>query len=525
MPKSSLPQVFLSKNTLCFSTYLSPVFKTSYLFTTIFLLSGFAGFAQPTIQTFTPASAYPGVQISISGSQFSNVTTSNTVYFGAAKANVISASATGLVVTVPNGATYSPVSVTVNGLTAYSSQPFLPTFSGGGQPIDNVTLSSPSWITTSYYPRHAIFADLDLDGKTDMVALKYSPNNTTTNYILPYRNTETNGYISFAAQGSFACGIFASDMVTADFDGDGKIDVATSNIVNYELSVLLNTSVAGQINFAPRTVLTATDALYYLATGDIDGDGKPDLVATSYLGGTYTIFLNQSTPGNLSFSRQPVAAAGLTPNMVLLTDLNSDGRPDMLIANEQANTFALFQNTSSPGNISFAAAVPIPTPDNLWAGNIAAGDLDNDGKNDLVLTTSNNQSTTGNAWVYRNISSGSSIAFSNQGKLPATRTNPFYVPGIADLNGDGKADIMCGWVGSSYAVGLFENQSTAGTLSFALKTETFAIGGNRISAADITGDGRPDVLCSGIINDKLTLFRNRTGMPLINSFTPASTLR
>src|SRR5690349_6659139 len=81
-----------------------------------------------TIQTFTPASGVAGATVTITGTNFSTTPANNIVYFGAVKATVTSATATQLIATVPYGANYSPITVTVNGLTASSSTPFILTF-------------------------------------------------------------------------------------------------------------------------------------------------------------------------------------------------------------------------------------------------------------------------------------------------------------------------------------------------------------------------------------------------------------
>src|SRR5258705_7336246 len=88
-------------------------------------------FAQkPIITSFSPTKGNIGSTVIISGSNFGATAINNVVYFGDVKANVLSATSTSLTAVVPAGASYKPVSVTVNGLTAYSSIPFTVTFPG-----------------------------------------------------------------------------------------------------------------------------------------------------------------------------------------------------------------------------------------------------------------------------------------------------------------------------------------------------------------------------------------------------------
>ena len=86
----------------------------------------------PTISSFSPGSGHIGTQVIITGTNFSATSVNNAVFFGAVKANVSAATPTSLTVTVPVGATYQPLSVTVNGLIAYSATPFHVVYTGGG---------------------------------------------------------------------------------------------------------------------------------------------------------------------------------------------------------------------------------------------------------------------------------------------------------------------------------------------------------------------------------------------------------
>ncbi|HUI65968.1 MAG TPA: IPT/TIG domain-containing protein, partial [Bacteroidota bacterium] len=79
--------------------------------------------AQPKITSVTPGTATPGKLVIIKGTGFNATAAQNKVYFGSVAVSVISASTTSLTVSVPPQATYSPISVTTGGLTAYSPLP------------------------------------------------------------------------------------------------------------------------------------------------------------------------------------------------------------------------------------------------------------------------------------------------------------------------------------------------------------------------------------------------------------------
>jgi len=97
--------------------------------TALLLIFSVYTYAQPTINSFTPGSGPAGTTVTINGSGFNTSTSDNIVYFGAVKAVVASASSNSLLVTVPAGSTYQPISVTTNGQTAFSTKPFQLTFS------------------------------------------------------------------------------------------------------------------------------------------------------------------------------------------------------------------------------------------------------------------------------------------------------------------------------------------------------------------------------------------------------------
>ena len=94
-----------------------------FLLTAIFIASSIL--SQPTISSFSPASGPVGTSVTITGTNFNTTPSNNIVFFGAVKANVTAASATSLTVTVPLGVTYQPITVTVDGLTAYSNKSFV----------------------------------------------------------------------------------------------------------------------------------------------------------------------------------------------------------------------------------------------------------------------------------------------------------------------------------------------------------------------------------------------------------------
>ena len=150
-----------------------------------FLLIGTSSFAQPIISSFTPMSGPSGTAVTITGTGFSTTASDNIVYFGAVRANVSAATTNTLSVTVPPGASQLPVSVTVNRLTGYSTGIFSVTFPGA----DNLSVGafdSKIDSPTVLMQRGLAIADYDGDGKPDMATV--SNTNVPSSFVAIHRN-------------------------------------------------------------------------------------------------------------------------------------------------------------------------------------------------------------------------------------------------------------------------------------------------------------------------------------------------
>ena len=180
--------------------------------------------AQPIISSFSPALGPVGTSVTINGSNFSTTPTNNIVFFGAVKANVSAATASSLTVTVPVGATYQPITVTVNGLTGYSAKPFVVTFPDGILTKSSFFASYTLDDVTNIETEEIAGGDFDGDGKND-IAVVDRLNNT----LSIYKNTSTLSSVSFNQEINYTTGIQPVSLATGDFYGDGKLDIAVTN--------------------------------------------------------------------------------------------------------------------------------------------------------------------------------------------------------------------------------------------------------------------------------------------------------
>src|SRR5579859_5598196 len=158
------------------------------LFVTLFL--PFLIFAQPVITSFTPQSGAVGSTVTVNGSNFGATPAANIVFFGSVKATVTAASTTALTLTVPPGTSYQPLTVTTGGLTAFSAQPFITTFTDPGQ-FTPSTFTTRWDISTGNGPQSIFTMDIDGDGKSDLIVA-----DGDSNTVEIYRNVSTNGNLS-----------------------------------------------------------------------------------------------------------------------------------------------------------------------------------------------------------------------------------------------------------------------------------------------------------------------------------------
>ncbi|HEX7905243.1 MAG TPA: FG-GAP-like repeat-containing protein [Chitinophagaceae bacterium] len=472
-------------------------------------LDNFTWFAPPVITNFSPVSGPVGTTITITGTGFHLTTTGNTVYFGAVQATVTAASPTSLTVTIPIGATFENISILANQLIGYSSYPFLVTFPNGGV-ITNTTFETMvnTSLPSDMGPTRVSVNDIDGDGKSDVLVSHYA--NGQNSGVFIYRNTSTTSAVSFDAPVNFSPAGYGGVRV-GDLDGDGKPDMAIIGGGSY-LGVRRNTSTPGNISFGTSISLPVGNSPSGITIDDVDGDGKADIVLTFYPDVATSILRNISEPGAIAFAPRVTYPVWGGRN-ILLSDLDGDKKPELIVPNAVENQFNILKNNCTKGNISFGPVVTYTGYTHSW---MAAGDLDGDGKTDLVTGDHNGSLI----FVLRNTTSGGAIQFATPAQLVAN-VNPQELK-LSDLDGDGKLDIAVVLISHNLAV--FKNNSTPGNISFSPKVN-YAPGAfngeHALALADINGDGKNDAIVTSETARRMSVHVNATvPSPFIQSFTP-----
>ena len=233
----------------------------------------------PTITSYSPASAEVGASVTITGTNFDATPANNIVYFGSVKANVTAATATSLTVTVPKSSVYGKISVLVNGLQDQSSVPFhVINNSIAANSINN----GANWGTTQTY-----------------------------------------------TSGSYSNNSQDMSVLAADFDGNGMVDVVKigSGSLNVHRNLLTAGSVINSSSFSAAITLTTSGTSNSIISGDMNGDGKIDLISAS--GSGIDIFINTSTTGAISFNAKYTIASSAS-DQVRVGDIDGDGLLDVI---------------------------------------------------------------------------------------------------------------------------------------------------------------------------------------------------
>ena len=225
--------------------------------------------------------------------------------------------------------------------------------------------SNSSWISSG---------DYDGDGLIDLVV----GNSSTTSGITFFMNAgngklkKTDTYESSDIQ----------DICTADFDGDGDLDVACST--NYYANpctvyILLNT---GRGKFGPAPLINTVTHAMGIASGDVDGDRDQDLIV-----------VNRDNPGGVAIHFNDGSGTFGPPNNIntnsqcistFACDLDGDGDLDFPVSNNMLHGNIFILKNNGQGLLNMAGVF---STDTSWTWGVYAGDLDNDGDMDIVTSS------------------------------------------------------------------------------------------------------------------------------------------
>jgi exosome complex RNA-binding protein Rrp42 (RNase PH superfamily) len=303
----------------------------------------------------------------------------------------------------------------------------------------------------------------------------------------------------------FTSGSAPRQVAISDIDGDGKPDLVAINSGSNTVSVYRNigsgtitgASFASKVDFAIGTGPVA------LAVGDLDADGKPDIAVSVTTSPAISVLKNTSTAGTVSFATTINFGTEAAPRGVAIVDLDTDGKPELVTVSSTANTIAIHKNNTSVGtinNVSFNSYTTFTA--NASPESIAVGDFDSDSKPDFVVSHTGGASLA----VMRNTFTSGTFSLAKTNVTVGVASSGNVI--VSDLDGDTKPDIALA-SGTDKTVHVFWN-TTFGSFPAFDPLVTFTTNVNNIqcvAAADLDADGKRDLIL-GSLSGKVVAFRN-----------------
>jgi hypothetical protein len=351
-------------------------------------------------------------------------------------------------------------------MVAIDNRPFLPTV--------------PPTVTLTWPPDGLTMADFNGDGLADVATISTAAGLVS---VLISRGDGT-----FQPPAEVGVGPVPVAILATDLDGDGRIDLVTSNSNGtlQAVSVLLG---KGDGTFLRQP--DATCCLYpaFMVSGDFDGDQRIDLLAGS--SGAWTVLFGKKDG---TFSLGPSATPGMEANSIASADFNGDGRPDLALSDANYDRVLV---ALGRGDGTFTSEVGFPVSGRLGA--VLTADFNGDGKMDIATADGGNDLTVllGNGDGTFSVALSVPVGNGVNSRPPAA---------VGDFNGDGRPDLAAGREGAQVRVLIGQGDGTF------LASADVTVGPlYTIAVGDLNGDGKPDLVTSNIESPfSLSVVLNRT---------------
>ena len=348
---------------------------------------------------------------------------------------------------------------------------------------------------SGHTPAALAIADFDGDGRLDLAVGSDGADDVTI-FL-------GDGRGGLRRAGAYSAGPSPTEIAVADFDRDGKLDMAIANHGTPRVTVLLGDGKGG-FRPAPGSPLAVNSRPHPHTIGacDADGDGRLDLVIDSWGENRFTL-LRGDGKGGFAVPGTTIEAGRKPYRNLRLADLDGDGRCDIVAPNMVERAVTILSGDGR-GGFRGAERPPVPAGPSPFA--VAVADVNRDGKPDLVVANYSGQIDD---------ASGDGLTFLlNEGagrfrlgpKIPTGRGSGDVATG--DVDGDGYADVVTANAGTNdltVAYGGPDGLSPS-------RTATVAFGGRgtfRVRLGDFDGDGRADAVTANSESHSISVLLTR----------------
>ncbi|NML65656.1 hypothetical protein HHL22_10610 [Hymenobacter sp. RP-2-7] len=376
--------------------------------------------------------------------------------------------------------------------------------------------------------------DIDGDGDLDLLTANYG--NGTVSVRLNGGDASGSNTGIFSGSQNVAVENSPYSVIVSDIDGDGDLDLLATNQNSNTVSIRLNGGNAAGSNtgiFSNGQNVSVGNQPNLVVTGDIDGDGDLDLLTSNYYGNSVSVRLNggdsrgTNTGAFAAPAISPEVTVGYGPTSLLLGDVDGDGDLDLVVPN-QNNTVSIRLNGGSTTGSStgiFSGSQEVAVGNNPLGA--ALGDVDGD--RDLDIVTANAYSNNVSVRLNGGDASGTNTGVFGNGTTIMAGYSPASIA-LGDIDGDGDLDMLTSNQSSNtVSVRLNGGDATGSTSGVfvapaSVNIPEVAVGSrpSYLVLADVDGDGDLDVLTANYYSNSVSVRLNQAALPAITSFTPAS---
>jgi hypothetical protein len=361
---------------------------------------------------------------------------------------------------------------------------------GNGSGGFTAASGSPVSLGANAKPFAVAVADMNGDGFGDIVVGNYG---TSTVTVL-----KSNGNGTFTAETPVALptGAGPSYVVTGDFNRDGKTDVITSNFGTGTITVLIGDGTGG---LTQKQTIAVGAGPETIALSDINGDGITDLVVTNYNATNVSVLLGNGD-GTFRAAPTPTVNLGGAAFGVALGDINGDGKADMVVADFGNSTVSVFLGDGSGGFTADGSPIAVGSLASFAAYSVSLADVNGDGKLDMVLSA--RSLTTGHGEVVVMLGNGNGT-FQNPASAAVYQVggNADYavVASLEPLTVNENASLVfSGAHGNAITVGDVDGGSSSETVTLSVTHGTLTLG-STAGLTGLTGNGGASLSFSGTI--------------------------
>ncbi len=305
-------------------------------------------------------------------------------------------------------------------------------------------------------------------------------------------------------------------VAVGDLNGDARPDIVVNNYQSSGQNVIVRLNSATTVGTFPTSTLysSGADATVGSAIGDVNGDGRADIVVSSFGNNSVGVLLNAGT-GTFPATATTYSTGGSSPTGIALGDVNGDGRLDIVVAHQGGNVVGVLLNSATtPGTFGTAATYTV----SRQGYSPRLGDVNGDGRLDIVVGGLQNNQVS----VLLNSATtpgtfGTATSYSTGGEGPLGME-------LSDVDSDGRLDIIVNHIPPSTVVSVLRNSSTTpGTFRPAV-TYNNGGGGEGLAVGDVNSDGKPDLIVTRNNDGKVgVLLNSGTGtFPTVTSYVVSS---